>query len=260
MRSRMVPRTSSEHTNIIRDNTFRFEFGSGFESSLAAPESMSNVMQRAFGVTNTSHMQNDILGEVVSRALQSARTSYPIVRQNDRRIQPEWMSNQADRVESKHEAQHSQHLRQLSRQVIRAIEDVKNAIIPFSNAVSHMPDIGNGDSVTIELFVSMLSRITFISQHLATSESKWKEEWNVFFQSMQNATSMQVSDCCVCMEQHPTINVCGNSEQAHLLCATCLLSHYWISTEECTRSFATCPLCRAPINLTEIVGRLSSLT
>ena len=147
-------------------------------------------------------------------------------------------------------------------QMRNALEEVKDPLAQFSNIVSHMPDINNGDRGALKLFISHLDTLRAVANRLSISEASWKQEWEVFFVSLRESDSVQLplSDCCVCMELNPVIDVCRSTGEPHFLCSACLLSHYWVSTDECTRSSAKCPLCRSPISLLEIVERMSLIS
>lgn len=151
-------------------------------------------------------------------------------------------------------------IKMVFRQMLESIGEIRGALPQFSNAISHMPDIGGVKSVSD--LVTILERLEELMQTSSISEDSWKRDWNVFFVSLREHDSgaMPISDCCVCMESRPAINVCDNAEQAHLLCSECLLNHYWVNTVECTKSTAACPLCRSPIKITEIVERISTRT
>ena len=143
-------------------------------------------------------------------------------------------------------------------QMQTSIRELRGALPRFTNAISHMPDLGGVQ--TISDLTKIFNELELLMQTSSTSEASWKREWNVFFVSLRenNSNVMPMNDCCVCMEKRPVINVCNNSEQAHLLCSDCLLNHYWVNTAECTKSTASCPLCRCPIKITEIVERISN--
>jgi hypothetical protein len=250
-------------------------------SHVAFNESVSDIIRRAMGASSQAvapvlpafqfnlsdgfdgvNNNNNNLVDVVSEAITSAHAGAPVHRPYRPHIVRSILPRESPEDGAVASRLPSRTIISVSRQMLGAVDVISDAIVQFGNVVSHMPDLSPGDRKSILLFTNMLDRIKVIAKLLPISEDAWKQEWGVFFQSMvgQPSTLLTVADCCVCMEAHPVINVCNNAEHPHLLCSPCLLSHYWVSTEECTRSSATCPLCRTEINLEEIVKRISDTT
>jgi hypothetical protein len=147
----------------------------------------------------------------------------------------------------------------ISRQVRGALNAMQDVLVPFTNVISHMPDLGE-DFENLLLFRSMVTRIDEIASTMTISKNSWMEQWKVYFVSLHASRPdiMKEGKCMVCMEEVPVINLCNNSSP-HLACPDCLMAHYWVSTEECCKSSATCPMCRKPITLREIIARLANM-
>ena len=130
---------------------------------------------------------------------------------------------------------------------------MRNVITPFYNAICHMPDLGD-DNNSIILLCNLLGKIESLVDVVVVSQNDWTQQWRVFFESLV----MPVGTCMVCMDDTPTVNVCNNVQSQHNMCPECLLSHYWVSTAQCSKSTAQCPACRAEITLRGIVEHINS--
>jgi hypothetical protein len=137
---------------------------------------------------------------------------------------------------------------------------MQNVITPFHNAICHMPDLGDDNNVMI-LFRDLLGKIESLVDVVVVSQNDWTQQWRVFFESLATSRpdAMPVGTCMVCMDDTPTVNVCNNVQSQHNVCPECLLSHYWVNTDQCLKSTAQCPACRAEITLRGIVERINSL-
>ena len=197
---------------------------------------------------------NTSLADVVAQALASARAvpHMDIINNGFRRLPPFSISDEKD----------SSVLRSVVSRAERALNEAKDSLVQFRNVISHMPDISVLERNAVPLLVeSVTTALTFMDR-VPVSEEGWKTEWEVIFTSIRemSASVMKCAECCVCMETQPVIQVCRSTEPPHLLCSKCLLSHYWVSTDECSKQNAFCPLCREPIHIVEIVDRLANIT
>ena len=132
----------------------------------------------------------------------------------------------------------------------------------FNFAESGSPYNGTSVSSLHVRLVDVIEECKVLLDNLrGYDKDSFMAEWCSYFISTRVSLTEEIvtQTCCVCYETvssgyTPCASKGSNdATNDHIMCMTCLLEHYWESTEGLTKSESQCPLCRAPFKLTSFI-------
>jgi hypothetical protein len=82
---------------------------------------------------------------------------------------------------------------------------------------------------------------------------QWMEQKGWIDESCPEDTENNIPTCSLCCENKANVVIDGCSCVEMNACASCILKHYYMDTQQCTKSSSRCPFCKAEFKLSQIM-------